>query len=297
MIKAGEHVVGFFVNLGASDGIDADPLLRFTRTGVRGVAVEMDSERCAAYRKNFDSTLVTLLCLRLTREALPTVAAAVPIGGYDVLKVDLDSYDCELLWSLLHDFEHRPSCIILEVNTAFPPPFEFSMLHHPAWDEANMTSLPHHLAYGCSLSYAVRLLTRQLPAPRYVLLQMAKKDALFLREDVAERLLGTKADPDEFACYQVNLVESRAVETSRLREWFFGSDLEGTLDEMRTLVRSDLISVLGEAAGSQAQFHLEVQEPRKDDRSSQPRHREFGSLFALVREAGRHYLAFRDLLN
>lgn len=56
--------------------------------------------------------------------------------GYDVLKVDIDSYDCRVIWELLHGFEHRPSAVILEVNLAFPPPFEFAMLHDTAWDRA-----------------------------------------------------------------------------------------------------------------------------------------------------------------
>eukprot|EP00969_Alexandrium_andersonii_P146225 6467087-Alexandrium_andersonii.AAC.1 len=45
------------------------------------------------------------------------------------------------------------------------------------------TRVPTHRQHGCSLSYAVRMLTQRLPEPRYLLLHMAKKDALFLRED------------------------------------------------------------------------------------------------------------------
>merc|ERR1719336_3622642 len=99
------------------------------------------------------------------------------------------------------------------------------------WDKVDVAALPDHLAYGCSLSYAVRMLTLRLPEPRYVLLHMAKKDAVFLREDVAETLLGTKVPPDEFACYQASLLETRAVEPARLRQWFFGEDLERSLEE------------------------------------------------------------------
>ena len=64
-------------------------------------------------------------------------------------QVDVDSYDCALVWELLKRFHHRPSCILLEVNSAFPPPFEFAMEPHSAWDSLDPKLVRYHLAHGC----------------------------------------------------------------------------------------------------------------------------------------------------
>jgi len=305
LVMAGVHVTGFLVNLGAADGIWSDPLREYTAKGATGVAVEMDPERCRAYRRNFPR--VRLLCMRVTPDTLSLVAAQVPIGGYDVVKVDIDSYDCEVVWTLLQRFRHRPSCVLLEVNPTFPPPFEFSVLYDPAWHVLNATRSPLRLglAYGCSLSYAVRMLTENLDEPRYVLLQMSKKDALFLRNDIAEKLLGSRSPPDEFECYQASLVETRAVEPSRLRKWFFGQDLQSALAEMRALVRADLALLLGEPGGLEAPFVLSVGSPSaKGACGAKEAPNEIVSMgmvirarsrFGVVSDAGRHYLVFRDL--
>lgn len=289
---AGVEMIGVFVNLGAADGVRSDPLWSYSKQAKAGVAVEMDPESCAAYRRNFPSA--TLLCERLTLDTLSRVAEAVPIGmgGYDVLKVDVDGYDCEMIWALLTRFDHRPIAIMLEINPAFPPPFEFAMEHDPAWDEAHAAP---GLGYGCSLSHAVRMLSRRLPEPRYVLLYVAKNHAVFLREDVARKLLGTEDAPDDFLCYQLNLLEARGVGPAQLRRWFFSSDLEEAAAQMRTMVRADLTAVFGER-GALAPFRLVVPGPANAEPpglvSLQER-----SPYAFVFDAGSYFLGFKDLLG
>ena len=81
---------------------------------------------------------------------------------------------------LLNRFLQRPAVILLEINPAFPPPFEFAVEHHAAWDRpvpnATHGTAFGHLAYGCSLSHVVRLLASV--DPHYILLNFFKKDLL-----------------------------------------------------------------------------------------------------------------------
>lgn len=79
-------------------------------------------------------------------------------------------------------------------------------------------------------------------------------------EDVAARLLGPEGAraPDEFECFQANLLEAHGVGAARLRRWFFGGDLAGSLAEMRGAVRAELRHILGSAAGEVAPFVVAV---------------------------------------
>lgn len=250
---------GFFVNLGAADGVWSDPLARYARHyNTTGVALEMDKERCREYRMHFPA--VQLLCWRLTRRTLPRLVSSIPIRTYDVLKIDLDSYDCFVLRSLLEGHGHRPGTIIVEVNLAFPPPFEFAMLPHPAFEVHTTTGNVHTLAHGCSLSYVNRFLTQSIPYLRYVLIQIHKKDALYVREDIVPLLLGTDEPPDEFECYHASLVET-AVEVERLRWWQYHNNLDEILEDMRLRLVEDLRLHFGESAGSAMPFHLEIGAP------------------------------------
>ncbi|CAE7188733.1 unnamed protein product, partial [Symbiodinium sp. CCMP2456] len=305
LILAKIPIYGYFVNLGAADGVWSDPLMSFTRKGARGVAVEMDPQACARYRRNFPH--VNLLCTRLTMDTIPELAKQVEFGGYDVLKVDVDSYDCALVRELLMRFHHRPSCILLEVNSAFPPPFEFAMEPHSAWDSLDPKLVRYHLAHGCSLSYAIRMLSDELPGPKYVLLHMSKKDALFLRADVAAQLLGSDEAPDEFRCYEDQLLETHGVESDRLRRWYYGfkeltagADImteEEVVEDMREVVRRNIELVFGRGLATMLPFQLTF---RRQDVAPMDANFLMDSakrVYSLVHDLGRNYLVFRDMVD
>ena len=90
-----------------------------------------------------------------------------------VLKIDIDSCDCDVLAAAFAaGFE--PSVVVIETNPAFPPPIRFNLAYKP-----NM----HHNdrgagspIFGCSLAYATDLAERH----GYALLQAPIEDAYFV---------------------------------------------------------------------------------------------------------------------
>merc|ERR1712032_830066 len=118
------------------------------------------------------------------------------------------------------------------------------MKPHPAWDVISTTAKTHYLACGCSLSYIQRLLTRSISPLRYVLVHLHKKDALFVREDLADRLIRSTDHPDEFECYQGSLVEA-AVNAKRIRWWMYHGSVGEILADMRKAILEDLTRRFG----------------------------------------------------
>eukprot|EP00928_Gymnodinium_smaydae_P090281 TRINITY_DN74109_c0_g1_i1.p1 TRINITY_DN74109_c0_g1~~TRINITY_DN74109_c0_g1_i1.p1 ORF type:complete len:353 (+),score=42.38 TRINITY_DN74109_c0_g1_i1:119-1177(+) len=143
-----------FVNIGSNDGVyQDDPLQWLASSGAFewALAVEADPLLCEAHRGNFPN--IPVLCEqlrpdRLENAFLPALrrvsqtAATVTAGksphdsvdaddvmrqSPDILKVDIDSYDCDLVARLL---QHglRPRLIVMEVNVNVPPPFKFQWL-------------------------------------------------------------------------------------------------------------------------------------------------------------------------
>eukprot|EP00929_Paragymnodinium_shiwhaense_P122774 TRINITY_DN95837_c0_g1_i1.p1 TRINITY_DN95837_c0_g1~~TRINITY_DN95837_c0_g1_i1.p1 ORF type:complete len:488 (-),score=27.75 TRINITY_DN95837_c0_g1_i1:18-1448(-) len=135
--------------------------------------------------------------------------APVPI---DVLKIDIDSCDCQLLQGMLRLV--RPKFITLEINWGFPPPFKFQrMCHSDLWKQTEravrfgrgLSGIP----FGCSLAAAVS----SLRAHRYVFLGLlyheeggvggqADFDAAFLDEGIAAQM-GIQGSVDEVECYRL----------------------------------------------------------------------------------------------
>eukprot|EP00927_Polykrikos_kofoidii_P010066 TRINITY_DN14251_c0_g1_i1.p1 TRINITY_DN14251_c0_g1~~TRINITY_DN14251_c0_g1_i1.p1 ORF type:complete len:473 (-),score=81.59 TRINITY_DN14251_c0_g1_i1:119-1459(-) len=300
LAKKGIMLNGYFVNLGAADGVWSDPLTEYARLHrARGLAVEAIRSRCASYRRNFPG--VSVLCLKLTPSTLPQVAAQAP-REYDILKLDLDSYDCQILSALVNLFGHRPTCILLEINPSFPPPFDFAMEHHVAWDELNSTTAVDpdankNVAYGCSLTHVVKLLANIQPG--YVLFQMFRKDVAFLRVDIAERVLGTQEAPDEFECFQGSLLETRGVAPERLRRWFYDTDLQNIESEMRGMLHEHLTDRFGETLGRRIPYRLAVTEPSRGRLAGAREGRATDSALVDFEDpgTGNMYVGFRDLVE
>ncbi len=73
---------------------------------------------------------------------------------YAVLKVDIDGYDALILETLL-DCGHRPSIIQVEVQPEIPPPYRFTVLEDPKFEQGG-----HFGFYGASLSYMTSMVER-----------------------------------------------------------------------------------------------------------------------------------------
>merc|ERR1712139_226038 len=92
------------------------------------------------------------------QQLLDQAGMAAAGKGPDVLKVDIDSWDCDVLRAALLRLSPKPRLVWVELNWSVPPPVRFARLYHPDW--ATRISSLHGFpwTHGCSLSYAVDLL-------------------------------------------------------------------------------------------------------------------------------------------
>eukprot|EP00392_Amoebophrya_sp_AT5.2_P002637 g2642.t1 len=135
------------VNIGTADGVVDDPLTTLSDRASVLVGAERDHEMCRAYSQRFPHA--KLLCGAVSldtveEELVKVVKDAVraqqgPGNGrssgslltnISVLKIDIDSFDCALAEKILQ-LHLRPKFLVMEVNAAIPPPFEFSMPYEP----------------------------------------------------------------------------------------------------------------------------------------------------------------------
>lgn len=233
-----------FVNIGANNGVDGDPLGTVVTAlpAAWAVAGEMDPELCAAHRENLPH--VKLWCGMVTPANawemmdawLPTDDALLREQGMlivDVLKVDIDSYDCALVETFLKGtyskgakavLKLRPKIIVMEVNDAIPPPLQMALLYNPATantsleDRACGGNIP--LA-GCSLSYQVHHLAHF----GFKLVLFSTGNTVFAHESVLDKLAeaGILGPLDEFECYWHTPIASQCAPGRLLRRWFHES--------------------------------------------------------------------------
>ena len=90
-----------------------------------------------------------------------------------VLKVDIDSCDCDVLAAALAA-GYRPSVIVIEINPVFPPPIRFNLAFKP--NMHHNSNGPGTPIYSCSLSHAEGVAA----AHGYALLQAPIEDAYFV---------------------------------------------------------------------------------------------------------------------
>ncbi|CAK9100483.1 unnamed protein product [Durusdinium trenchii] len=95
-------------------------------------------------------------------------------GQVDIIKIDIDSYDCALLRALLEKV--RSYVLVLESQPLIPPPYKFARAYNPK------DPLEQGLI-GCSLSYQLRMLE-----PEYMLLIYSEHDTVFVHKDLAADL-------------------------------------------------------------------------------------------------------------
>lgn len=167
---------GFVVDIAAGDGVTHSctlPLFRDPAWG--GLAVELDPRRATrlehAYRQ-FDG--VRTARTRVTPQNIEALLRCYDAPGrFEVLNLDLDSYDLWVMEALLRSF--RPAVITMEINEKVPPPVYFAV----RWDPAHAWQGDHF--YGCSLTAAAALVRPH----GYVLESLQYNNAFFVRDDVA----------------------------------------------------------------------------------------------------------------
>lgn len=228
---AGFPVLGRYINVGASDGQVDDPLFEYAgRANATGVAVERDPARCERHRQALPQ--VDVACSAVTpQNVLGLVGKLIttPPTWLDVLKVDIDSYDCPVLEVLLEAVKAR--IILVETNPSIPPPYQWAMLHHPElWDFFNGFHSPEEVPIrGCSLSYEVDLLQRF----GYDFVAFGGHDAIFTHRSVRQAWSPLKVPMDEFDCYNEAFIAANGIPIDLTRRWFFElSDTQAVLPEI-----------------------------------------------------------------
>jgi len=148
----------------------------------------------------------------------------LPKAKVDILKIDIDSFDVDVLHAALNEI--TASVIIVEFEFQVPPPFSwtrhFTTRPAPTW--ASM--------YPASLSYFVEM----LGGLSFFLYKANHNDAVFIHADVAE--LFTDVDDrlefpiDEWACYlrQAFSNEHTRIPLPYVREWLFAAHVLDTVE-------------------------------------------------------------------
>jgi hypothetical protein len=194
------------VDLGAGDGVRHSNTHALFHGGWRGLVVDADSERtfklARTYRGHPD---VFASRSRVTPSNVVSLLEAYEIAkDFEVLSLDIDSYDYWVLDSLLNHF--RPRIIVAEINEKIPPPIEFVVSYDPAF------VLQHHF-YGQSLASLEQLCIRH----EYALIDLEYNNAF-----LAPRELRGARHIDAVTAYRTGYLER----PDRLKKFPLNRDME-----------------------------------------------------------------------
>ncbi len=176
------------VNLGARDGIgtqgNTDPTWPLYREqGFRGLVIEGDPVFESQLRANFRNLSMVETVIRMVTP--DNVAGIIESSGYramDVLKMDIDGWDCDVLDAMLTQKDWGLGVVMAEFNVKFPPPIRMRLATAPP--SAYRSCARYHI-YGCSLQYLVDAIMKK---HGFVLAQVDWQNALFVNQSLASAL-------------------------------------------------------------------------------------------------------------
>ncbi|CAK9102695.1 Retrovirus-related Pol polyprotein from transposon TNT 1-94 [Durusdinium trenchii] len=241
LLQAKLEATKILINIGAGDASIDDPLGNILRNFAggktwSGVYFDAVPENCEKVRQAMDETnseirvhcgfstpdsVVSAICRSLQgvpgmketcQSAGVTRVAAVDARAaridVDALSIDIDSFDCAVLREVLRVVS--PKMVSVEVMP-LPPPVSVLTEFHPQHLRSANANMSGYAAIsggttrqggffpGCSLSAAIALLWPNSLG----LYRLSARDALFVRKDVAELVLGEDWRPaDEFQCWR-----------------------------------------------------------------------------------------------
>ena len=133
------------VDLGAGDGVRHSNTHALFSHGWRGLAVDADTARFYRLARNYrnDPQVFTCRCLVRPQSVVNLLRAYEVPEEFEVLSLDIDSYDYWVLDALLGSF--RPRLIVTEINEKIPPPIRFIVKYDPTF------TLKHHF-FGYSIA-------------------------------------------------------------------------------------------------------------------------------------------------
>ncbi len=141
----------YVVNIGTHDGESwGDPCFELFSAGWAGVAIDARSYP-EIHRTLPQPTIVKLMDTFVTPDNVAGLlsGAGCP-ADFDLLKIDIDSFDGPILEAVLRSF--RPSVIHIEVNPEIPPPIAFSIDYDRRYAHSAFGGF-----FGCSVSFVTSL--------------------------------------------------------------------------------------------------------------------------------------------
>lgn len=145
----------------------------------------------------------------------------------DVIKVDVDSYDAEIVRAIL-DSGIRAIGFLVEINPSIPPPYRFAMGYHPDLHQTIVAlGYARWAMRGMSLGYAVSL----FGGFGYDLVSFGIHDAFFI--DHRFGFVYEDRPPfSEIDCFRKSFVSVNGVPIRNTRRWFFTSAYDDGLREI-----------------------------------------------------------------
>jgi hypothetical protein len=199
------------VNLGARDGIgtmgNTDPTWPlFKDLGFEGIAVEGSAQFQSQLEHNFRGLKAKPIIGMITPENVVGMIRNAGLSKVDVFKINIDSWDCEVLPVILKEASLGIKVVLVEYNVKFPPPIKMNLATCP---QSRFRSCARYHIYECSLQY----MNDNVMAPAgYSLAQVDWQNAFYVHESITSLLKVPKQgiNPDQAYKYGYSQRKNRA---------------------------------------------------------------------------------------
>ncbi|MBF2053097.1 MAG: hypothetical protein IGS03_06480 [Candidatus Sericytochromatia bacterium] len=162
---------GSCVDIGAYDGLNYSNTHFLFEQGWQGLMLECGPHRFALLASHYRALPAAQLSrAKVTPENIVPLLNAHQIPAeFDLLSLDIDSYDYFVLAALLKHY--RPTVILTEINEVIPPPVKFAVQYDPAFELQIQTRF-----YGQSLAMLAELCQQH----GYTMIDMYYMDVVLL---------------------------------------------------------------------------------------------------------------------
>ena len=168
-------ITGYYVDIGASDGWTSSSTFPFAKSNkFSGLSIEFDDKKFKKMQyiyKNFQNAYLSKTKVTPSNILDLLNEFGVP-QNFDILNLDIDSYDLFVISNLLQSF--RPKIVSMEINEKIPPPIYFTV----NYDENHYWKGDHF--FGCSLQAA----HEELSKFDYKLYTVIYNNAIFISNDL-----------------------------------------------------------------------------------------------------------------
>ncbi len=162
------------VDLGAGDGVRHSNTHALFTNGWRGLAVDGAADRSYRLARTYRDYPNVFTCRnQVTPQSVVSLLEAYQIPtDFEILSLDIDSYDFWVLDGLLTKF--RPRIVVTEINEKIPPPIRFIVKYDPDF------TLQHHF-FGYSIASLEDLCARH----DYALMSLEYNNAFIAPRELA----------------------------------------------------------------------------------------------------------------